>query len=268
MCTDCLSRLHISNNAFSRLSAKPIQLPQTSSFHSSAIRNAKPLMKPKSEIQKRVLNSVRSSQSTRLKKKPRERPKLPPVGERRAQRRRIVLSNTNALAVDGMENWSTENMTDPQLIGQVAGLDGALLDQLRDAKAFKRTQNWSLFRRPATLIRNETIAIGNDVESVNDRTTIKHLVVGERHTGKSILMLQTMCMAYMNNWLVLNVPEGMLKGFEFEKNIELTPSSTRICEQYILLCSSATTGRQTIRGRATLYPATSDPSPPHTRAIL
>ena len=187
-------------------------------------------MKPKTEAQKLHKPSFRGSQSARLKKKPRERPKLPPVGERRAQRRRIVLSNTNALAVDGMENWSMENMTDPQLVGQVAGLDGALLDQLRDAKAFKRTQNWSLFRRPATLIRNETIVIGKYMESVNDGTTIKHLVVGERHSGKSILMLQTMCMAYMNNWIVLNVPEGMINGFESEDNIELIPSSTRIRE--------------------------------------
>ncbi|KAJ9503495.1 hypothetical protein LTR99_002256 [Exophiala xenobiotica] len=165
-------------------------------------------MKPKTEAQKRHTPSIRQSQSAKLKKKQRERPKLPPVGERAAQRRRIVLSNTNALAVDGMENWGTENMTDPGLIGQVAGLDGALLDQLRDAKAFKRTQNWSLFRRPATLIRNETIAIGKELESVNDGTTAKHLVVGERQSGKSILMLQTMCMAYMNNWIVLNVPEA------------------------------------------------------------
>jgi small subunit ribosomal protein S29 len=174
-------------------------------------------MKPKTEAQKRHAPSLRQSQSAKLKKKQRERPKLPPVGERAAQRRRIVLSNTNALAVEGMENWGTENMTDPELIGQVAGLDGALLDQLRDAKAFKRTQNWSLFRRPATLIRNETIAIGKELESVNDGTTAKHLVVGERQSGKSILMLQTMCMAYMNNWIVLNVPEGIMKGFGSKK---------------------------------------------------
>lgn len=153
----------------------------------------------------------RTSNSSKLKKKARERPKLPPVGERRAQRRRIVLSNTNALEVDGLENWSKENMTDPEMTGKMMGLDGDLLDQLRDAKAFQRTQNWSLFRRPATLIRNETIVVGQDVDQVNtgaDGKTIKHLVVGEKASGKSILVLQTMCMAYMNDWIVLNVPDG------------------------------------------------------------
>lgn len=102
-------------------------------------------------------------------------------------------------------------MTDPEMTGKMMGLDGDLLDQLRDAKAFQRTQNWSLFRRPATLIRNETVAVGQDVDQVNtgdDGKTIKHLVVGEKASGKSILVLQTMCMAYMNDWIVLNVPDG------------------------------------------------------------
>ena len=110
-----------------------------------------------------------------------------------------------------MENWSKENLTNPELTGKMMGLNGDLLDQLRDAKAFQRTQNWSLFRRPATLIRNETIAIGKDVGQINsgqERETIKYLVAGEKASGKSILVLQTMCMAYMNDWIVLNVPDG------------------------------------------------------------
>ena len=99
-------------------------------------------------------------------------------------------------------------------IGQMVALDGELLDQLRDSRAFKTTQNWSLFRRPATLIREETLKIAKDMQNVEGpdgpRKVAKHLIVGERASGKSILMLQAMSMAYMKGWIVLNVPEGML----------------------------------------------------------
>ncbi|KIW42483.1 uncharacterized protein PV06_06029 [Exophiala oligosperma] len=210
ICTDCLSRFRISTNTLSRSVKAASLLPQTASFHTSPIQNAN-VVKAKSAASKQHTLKFRGSQSARLKKKVRERPKVPPVGERRAQRRRIVLSNTNALEVGDMETWGKEKMTHPQLVGQVVALDGELLDQLRDAKAFKRTQNWSLFRRPATLIRNETIAIGKEIEALSssqDQKMIKHLVAGETHSGKSILMLQTMCMAFMNDWLVLSVPEA------------------------------------------------------------
>jgi small subunit ribosomal protein S29 len=39
--------------------------------------------------------------------------------------------------------------------------------------------------------------------------TLKQVITGERSTGKSLLLLQAMSMAYLNNWIVLNVPEGM-----------------------------------------------------------
>lgn len=102
-------------------------------------------------------------------------------------------------------------MTDADNCGHMLGLDGSLLDKLRDCKAFKTTQNWSLFRRPATLIRSETIQIGQDIVDVNrseDKKTVRHLVTGERASGKSILGLQAMSMAFMNDWLVLSIPEG------------------------------------------------------------
>lgn len=102
-------------------------------------------------------------------------------------------------------------MLDDGYVGHVLGLDGVLLDQLRDSKAFKTTQNWSLFRRPATLIRQETVKIARDMEDVRiaeNAKVVKHLATGERASGKSILMLQAMSMAYMNGWVVVNVPEG------------------------------------------------------------
>ncbi|KIX07062.1 uncharacterized protein Z518_05039 [Rhinocladiella mackenziei CBS 650.93] len=208
ICADCLSQLRISSKTTTAVASGIIQTPQSFAFHSSAARYANPVKKktgPRPEVRHRQALSMR------MKKKGKDRPKPPPIGERRAQRQRIVLSNTNAIAVSDLQNWSKENMVDPACAGQVLGLDGALLDQLRDSKAFKRTQNWSLFRRPATLIRSETLKIGQDIQKLSNSpspTTVKHLVIGEKASGKSTLMLQTMCMAFMNNWVVINVPEA------------------------------------------------------------
>ncbi|EXJ79190.1 hypothetical protein A1O3_08691 [Capronia epimyces CBS 606.96] len=213
VCADCLSRLRVLNRPKTTYTV-PIAattFPRVSSFHSSsAAAKNNVLVKSKKGV-KVIPPKHRGSQSAKMKKKVRERPKPPAIGERRAQRHRIVLSNTNALEVPGMEDWSKENMVDVQNAGHVLGLDGALLDKLRDCKAFKTTQNWSLFRRPATLIRSETIKIGQEMQDINrsqDTKTVRQLITGERASGKSILGLQAMCMAFMNDWLVLNVPEA------------------------------------------------------------
>ncbi|KIX97859.1 uncharacterized protein Z520_06637 [Fonsecaea multimorphosa CBS 102226] len=212
ICTECLLRLKLSSSAPRGLAVTASTWTQTTSFHSSAAQYKSPLLKKKVPQAKPTVTRARQSQSARLKKKSRERPKLPPVGERRAQRRRIILSNTNALPVSDVETWSKENMVDEKSVGHMMALDGGLLDQLRDSGAFKTTQNWGLFRRPATLIREETLRIAKDMESVKQegdkKKVVKHLVIGEKASGKSILMLQAMGMAYMDHWIVLNVPEA------------------------------------------------------------
>jgi small subunit ribosomal protein S29 len=207
ICAECLSRLRVSTAPST--TRFPTQ-PRTTSFHTSAALFKSPLLKKKVIAQGSKSGPVlRKSQAARLKKKTRERPKLPPVGERRAQRQRIVLSNTNALSVSSLETWSKDNMTDDSHVGQVMALDGELLDQLRDSKAFKTTQNWGLFRRPATLIRKETVQLAKNMQNAaTGKSVVKHLVTGERASGKSILMLQAMSMAYMKEWIVLNIPEG------------------------------------------------------------
>ncbi|EXJ96259.1 hypothetical protein A1O1_01385 [Capronia coronata CBS 617.96] len=211
ICADCLSRLRISHNPRSSLAIAAVSLTPVSSFHSASVM-AKNNSLVKSKKGNRAPESkYRSSQSAKMKKKTRDRPKPPPIGERRAQRHRIVLSNTNALEVPSLENWSKENMTAEENTGRMLGLDGALLDKLRDCKAFKTTQNWSLFRRPATLIRSETIQLGQEIEQVNHsqgKKTVRHLVTGDKASGKSILGLQGMTMAFMNDWLVFNIPEA------------------------------------------------------------
>jgi len=163
----------------------------------------------------------RETRSAKIKKKIKDRPKPPAVGERKAARNRIVLSNINALEVPSMADLSTENMADAEQIGKVLGLEGPLLDQLREVKAFKRTQNWSMFRRPATLIREETVNLGQDFEDVNDSIqdpkmglrTIRQVITGPRSSGKSLLLLQAMSMAFLNKWVVINVPESKHRAF-------------------------------------------------------
>ncbi len=100
-------------------------------------------------------------------------------------------------------------MAEEKHIGHMMALDGELLDQLRDSRAFKTTQNWSLFRRPAVLIRDETVRIATDMaEAEGAQKLVRHLITGEKASGKSILMLQAMSMAFMKGWIVLNIPEG------------------------------------------------------------
>ena len=154
------------------------------------------------------------------KKKKREVPKRPMVGERRALRRRIVLSNTNALEVHGMRELSVDNMADPSHIGRMLRLDsGDLLDRLRHVRAFKTTQNWNMFRRPAVLVRKEFVEMGQtilDIKTSNSNgvaagrpRTVRRIVTGEGGTGKSLMLLHAMSMAFLNDWIVIHVPEGM-----------------------------------------------------------
>lgn len=152
----------------------------------------------------------RKTKGVRLKKKAREKVNIPAVGERKVARKRIVLSNTNALEVRDLQTLTAENMARDDSIGQVLAFDGQLLDQLRDSQAFKTTQNWNMFRRPATLVRSETVAVAKDIEEVDvtGKKNVKYLVTGERGSGKSILTLQAMSMAFMKKWVVVNVPEG------------------------------------------------------------
>lgn len=132
------------------------------------------------------------------------------VGERKAQRKRVVLSNTNALEVQGMEDFSAESVPDASRLGHVLGLPTETMDSLRANEAFKATQGWSMFRRPATLIRKETVEMGKLVDEAAQKRTVRKVVYGDRGSGKSVLMLQAMAMAHLKNWVVIHVPEGIL----------------------------------------------------------
>lgn len=152
------------------------------------------------------------------RKKPGEaRAKKSAVGERAALRKRIVLSNNNALTVENVPKFGAESIGDEQLHGRVVGLTESMVVQLRAVDAFKRTQSWGLFRNPAMLVRRETIEYGRlfneRSEEQEPRRSIRRIIVGERGSGKSIILLQAMTMAFLKGWVVINLPEGIIPIF-------------------------------------------------------
>lgn len=135
----------------------------------------------------------------------------PASGERKALRKRVVLSNTNALEIQGMEDFTAENMVDAAHQGHMLGLSNDVVDPLRAIDAFKPTQGWSLFRRPATLVRNETVEMAQyvrDIAGAAEGKTVRKVLYGERGSGKSVLLLQAKAMALLKGWIVVHIPEG------------------------------------------------------------
>lgn len=151
------------------------------------------------------------------KKKPVEKTRPPAVGERRALRKRIVLSNPNALEIEGMQDLSAENMVDARLRGSILGLPVPMLDQLRAVQAFKPKQGWSIFRRPGTVVRRETLELGRLIDVIsaeegeNKGKVVRKILTGVKGSGKSVHMLQAMSMAFTKEWVVITVPEGEIR---------------------------------------------------------
>ena len=160
-----------------------------------------------------------------------DRGKRPAVGERKALRKRIVLSNTNALEVHGMRDVAADSMVDEGLRGQVLGIPGPVVDQLRAVEAFQVPQSWALFRRPAMLIRRETMDFGRDLEQIErEKKSIRRVLVGDRGSGKSLLVLQAMTMAFLKRWVVVNIPNGkpsstLLQSKQLRSTFQLKTSS-------------------------------------------
>lgn len=140
--------------------------------------------------------------------------KRPAQGERKALRKRIVLSNNNALEVSSLKDLGKENVLSEQNEGQVMGIPGDTVDALRAVEAFKATQGWSLFRRPAVLMRKEAVQLARLFKEVEEsaarpqKQTIRRILSGERMSGKSTLLLQGLTMGFLRDWFVINLPEG------------------------------------------------------------
>ena len=197
-CWKCLLRPSIGNNASSRIT------PTFSSFSTSASLGKSPINAKKPSASK----SIGQSKTLRLKKKAIVKTGRPPApGERKALRKRIVLSNSNALEVQDLTDMTAE--LDAAQIGRVLALSGPVVDQLRAVEAFKTTQGWSLFRRPSMLVRDKSVELVKTILAAqNSKKTSMTIIDGERGAGKSMMLLQAMAIAFMNEWIVLHIPEG------------------------------------------------------------
>lgn len=168
---------------------------------------------PFSRVQTATI-AVRGARTTFIKKKKKfaeeDRSKRPAPGERKALRKRIVLSNTNALEVQGLPEISNDKLGHEGLKGQVLGISNPVIDQLRAVEAFKTTQAWGFFRKPAMLVRDETVELGRMMEEAErERRTVRRVLVGDKGSGKSLLALQAMTLGFLKGWTVINIPEGI-----------------------------------------------------------
>lgn len=206
MCPRCLRR------SFQELeiTTKPVRA-QRAAFSTSTSLSVNP-PKKKAVASK---PSSRQGRSLRLTKNVRATNARPPaVGERKALRKRVVLSNTNALEVPGLQDLSKQNLSSDRVRavqGKVLGFQNATVDTLRALEAFKPTQGWNLFRRPASLIRKETAHIAGDIQWVTEgqeSRTVRKVLYGECGSGKSVLLLQALAMASLRGWFVMHIPEA------------------------------------------------------------
>ncbi|KXJ96030.1 mitochondrial ribosomal death-associated protein 3-domain-containing protein [Microdochium bolleyi] len=177
-------------------------------FSTTALLSAPPVNKKKESTGKGHVRAGKRLTLGKKKKKPTEKSRPVAAGERKAFRKRIQLSNDNALEVPGLPELSKEVISDPQSVGKVVRLPGDLVDQLRTIEAFKPTQNWSLFRSPHMLIRKETAEIVKQItDAVEKKEALRTVITGERGSGKSILDLQILSAGLLNNYCVIHIPE-------------------------------------------------------------
>jgi small subunit ribosomal protein S29 len=220
ICTRCMSQLHLPSPR-NTIRRAVTSLSQTSSFHTTTSALAAGPAASKHKVKYRDFTPASH------KGKGRERKKLPAVGERRQLRDRIVLSNTNALEVTGLEDLSRINFNSSESVGRMLGFDGQVIDQLRELKAFKRTQNWSLFRKPAALMRTESGEVAKMIEGVmrassgGEPETKRMIITGGQAAGKSIMLLQAQAMALVSHWVVISVHDGELHSFP-STHVDLT----------------------------------------------
>lgn len=214
-CLRSFSQLSLDASAHSAAASRWLQ-PRAACFSTSAARYANPQMKKKN-VTAAPKKGVKSLNTKKGKSAPSgDAGKRPAQGERKAQRKRIVLSNNNALEVSSLKDLNKANVLSAANEGRVLGLPEPVVDALRHVDAFKTTQGWSFFRRPAVLMRKEAIQLAKlfkDAEEAaagKDNKTIRRILTGQRMSGKSTLLLQGLSMAFLRDWFVISLPEGQL----------------------------------------------------------
>ena len=63
------------------------------------------------------------------------------------------------------------------------------------------------------LMRKDTLDMAKEIEGISRETrekSIRRVFVGERGSGKTVMLLQAMTMAFLKGWVVINIPEGIL----------------------------------------------------------
>lgn len=129
--------------------------------------------------------------------------------EQKEIQKRVVLSNTNALQINGQEEASLDLLAEDRSRGKVMAIPGTVIDKLKAADAFRTKQMWKMFRWPSVLIRDSTLSFTktfNEVEK--EKKTVRRVLVGDRKTGKTLMLLQAMMIAFMKDWIVINIPRG------------------------------------------------------------
>lgn len=232
-CWRCLSRTHLQS-----------ALPRVPSANFSTSRALLASAEPRAR-EKHTANTPglggnaknKGHKTLRIKKKdpPVKAGKPPAPGERKAWRKRVVLSNTNALEVKGMREMDgkfIEDMlvasreleiseqdamklfvpTEKGIVGTVVALTDSTVDSLRAVGAFKSNQSWELFRRPGLLIREESIklsALLAAAEKPGGDQALRLVIDGARVTGKTLMLLHGMATAFLRGWVVINIAEGL-----------------------------------------------------------
>ncbi|KAK4173647.1 putative mitochondrial SSU ribosomal protein S23 precursor [Triangularia setosa] len=208
-CLRCLGRPAVAGA--SRGVIVPVFAPRTAPFSTTAVQNAMPGKPQKSmEHQDRSVRVYRAGKKMKIKKKGNlDRGKPPAPGERKAFRKKIVLSNDNALPVPWVTEMVAGSLSDRKQVGTIVSLPPVLQDQLRATEAFQPTQTWGLFRKPSTLIRQESVdLIGKMEKAVENKETARIVLTGEKISGKSTMLLQAQSHAYLNNWIVIHFPDA------------------------------------------------------------
>ncbi|KAK5674250.1 hypothetical protein LTS10_012988 [Elasticomyces elasticus] len=201
ICLRCLHRALIPESS---------SISSRAAFSTSAALHANPTKK-KAVVPKTLAKAGRTLRLAKNKRVVTARP--PAAGERKALRKKVVLSNTNALEVPGLAELSTETVRDGAklrgLEGKVVGFGTETVDALRCLEGFKPGQGWHLFRRPAALLRKDGVELGEAIQRAREEKSVERRVVfGDKGSGKSVLLLQSMAMAYLQGWVVIHFPEA------------------------------------------------------------
>jgi small subunit ribosomal protein S29 len=143
------------------------------------------------------------------KEKAVDRGRAPAPGERKAYRKRITLSNDNAIPVPWLTDLTPAALAHAANTGKILALPEETQEQLRASEAFKPTQCWGMFRKPAVLVRKESVELANRMnDSASNNQTMRLVLTGDKVTGKSLMLLQAMTHAFLNNWVVIHIPDG------------------------------------------------------------